>query len=146
MQVIEPDESSTGPNVFGDSVDWEIHPHFAKLCRKATVQSHSFSTFSEFPLKLGTILGVIRSGTKLLLFLFMGLSFHNLSQEKTEKEFRFPSLRIVKMASEKFHLAKESPTDPPSESRTERPILASSLFFCFCLTAAERWLCRSYCH
>jgi hypothetical protein len=109
MQVIEPDESSTGPNVFGDSVDWKIHPHLAKLCRKVAVQSRGFSTFSEFPLKLDTILGVIRSGTIAVFFIFMGVSFHNSSQEKTEKDFRFSLLRIVKMASKKFHLAKESP-------------------------------------
>jgi hypothetical protein len=88
MQVIEPDESSTGPNVFSDSVNWKIHPHLAKLCRKAAVQSHGFSTFSEFPLKLGTILGVIRSGTIAVLFIFMGVSFHNSFKEKTKKRFQ----------------------------------------------------------
>jgi hypothetical protein len=108
MQVIDLDESSTGPNVFGDSVDWEIHPHLAKLCRKVAVQSHIFSTFSEIPLNLDTILGVTRSGTTVLLFMFMSLGFHNLSKEKAEKELKFSSLRIVKMVPKKFHLAKES--------------------------------------
>ena len=76
MQVIEFNESSTRPNVLGDSLDWEIHPHLAKLCRKVVVQSHIFSTFSEFLLNLGALLGVIRSGAIVLLLMFMHLSFH----------------------------------------------------------------------
>jgi len=76
MQVIEFDEGSTRPNVLGDSLDWKIYPHLAKFCRKVAVQSHIFPTFSEFPLNLGALLGVIRSGAMVLILMFMHRSFH----------------------------------------------------------------------
>jgi hypothetical protein len=48
MQVVEFDESSTGPNVLSHSLDWKIQSLLAKPNRKATVQSHVSSSFTEF--------------------------------------------------------------------------------------------------
>jgi hypothetical protein len=109
MQVVEFDESSTRSNVLGDSLDWEINPHLAKLCRKVAVQSYTFSPFGESPLNPAALLGVLRSGVIVSLVMLMHLGLHLLSKERIQKQFAIFLLTIVKIASEKFHHPKENP-------------------------------------
>jgi hypothetical protein len=76
MQVVDFDKSATGPNVLSHSLDWKIQAVLAKPHRKASAQSHVSSAVSEFHQTLGPLLNGIRSGTVVLIPMFVQASFH----------------------------------------------------------------------